>query len=107
MYIYICFVDYYCLCGRFVVNEINARDDILPNITLGLVGLDDCQRDISQLAQILHLIPITDDDGTITWPDSDKSNSSINGTIRQMVEICTHDEAQCRGYWLSFKNSSC
>ncbi len=44
----------------FVINEINQRDDILPNITLGYVAYDTCYGDLTTLGQSLHLAPATD-----------------------------------------------
>lgn len=41
----------------FVVKQTNARTDILPNITLGYVVLDGCQRDVTALGKALSLIP--------------------------------------------------
>ena len=41
----------------FAVEEINKRDDILPNITLGLVILDDCEKDTTALACATQLVP--------------------------------------------------
>lgn len=36
---------------RFVLNKVNDDAAILPNVTLGMVALDDCQRDVGALAQ--------------------------------------------------------
>ena len=44
----------------------NRRDDILPNITVGLIGLDDCSRDVPALAQGLRFIPV---DNSARLPD--------------------------------------
>ena len=40
----------------FAVREINAREDILPNVTLGFVIMDDCSKDTTALARSLHFI---------------------------------------------------
>ncbi len=42
---------------KFAVNEINARDDILVNITLGFVIMDTCYRDTVALSRALNCIP--------------------------------------------------
>ena len=46
--------------NRYVIADVNSRMDILPNITLGLVILDDCRRDLGALAQTLRFLPIAD-----------------------------------------------
>ena len=46
---------------NYEVEKINKRDDILPNITLGYVVLDDCERDIPSIPRMLQLMPLTTD----------------------------------------------
>ena len=46
--------------SRYVIADVNSRVDILPNITLGLVILDDCGRDLASLAQTLRFLPLAD-----------------------------------------------
>lgn len=41
----------------YVVKQTNARTDILPNITLGYVVLDGCQRDVTALGKSMAFIP--------------------------------------------------
>ena len=38
----------------YVIDEINRRDDLMPNHTLGFVMYDDCYTDVTALAQSLH-----------------------------------------------------
>ncbi|XP_041364237.1 metabotropic glutamate receptor 3-like [Gigantopelta aegis] len=40
----------------FTVNEINRRQDILPNVKLGFVIMDDCSKDTTALIRSLHFI---------------------------------------------------
>ena len=40
----------------FAVDEINNRSDILPNVTLGFVGIDDCGHPKTARARALHFI---------------------------------------------------
>ncbi len=42
---------------RWAVHQVNARTDLLPNLTLGFAVLDDCGRDLTALAKTLYLIP--------------------------------------------------
>ncbi len=44
----------------YAIDEINSRNDILPNITLGYVILDTCNRDLSALGQVMHFVPLTE-----------------------------------------------
>ena len=41
----------------FALEEINKRDDLLPNVTLGFVVMDDCSRDAAALLRALRFIP--------------------------------------------------
>ena len=41
----------------YIVKRSNERMDLLPNITLGYVVLDACERDITALAKALSLLP--------------------------------------------------
>ena len=45
---------------RWAIDQVNARTDLLPNITLGFAVLDDCGRDLTALAKSLYLIPSGD-----------------------------------------------
>ena len=45
---------------RWAIDQVNARTDLLPNITLGFAVLDDCGRDLTALAKSLYLIPSSD-----------------------------------------------
>ena len=63
--------------SRYVIADVNSRVDILPNITLGLVILDDCGRDLAALAQTLRFLPIahgqtptTDEQGNYNGTDA-------------------------------------
>ena len=49
-----------------MVDEVNNSSDRLPNITLGLVMLDNCDRDLGGLAQSLRFAPVVDDKCTAT-----------------------------------------
>ncbi|XP_071105255.1 uncharacterized protein [Haliotis cracherodii] len=40
----------------FAVREVNSREDILPNVTLGFTMMDDCSKDTTALVRALHLI---------------------------------------------------
>lgn len=42
---------------RWAIDQVNAKADLLPNMTLGFVILDDCGRDLTALAKSLYLIP--------------------------------------------------
>ncbi|KAL3858889.1 hypothetical protein ACJMK2_009138 [Sinanodonta woodiana] len=44
---------------HFAVDDVNKRDDILPNVTLGLVILDDCFSASLALARAIQFIPIS------------------------------------------------
>ncbi|KAK3581190.1 hypothetical protein CHS0354_024724 [Potamilus streckersoni] len=44
---------------QFAVDDVNKRNDILPNITLGLVILDDCFSASLALARALQFMPIS------------------------------------------------
>ncbi len=41
----------------YVIETINNRSDLLPNITLGYVILDTCMDELSALARAMYLIP--------------------------------------------------
>ena len=41
----------------YAVEEVNKRQDILPNITLGFVVVDTCGLDLAALAQATHFLP--------------------------------------------------
>ena len=41
----------------YAIDELNKRDDILPNITLGAVVLDECSSVMTALASSVHLLP--------------------------------------------------
>ena len=43
-----------------MIADVNSRTDILPNITLGLVILDDCGSELAALAQSLRFLPLAD-----------------------------------------------
>ena len=58
---YVSVILYAC---RYTLLAANANPDILPNITLGLIQLDDCGRDMGALAQSLRFIPIVDGNKT-------------------------------------------
>ena len=60
---------------RYVIADVNSRADILPNITLGLVILDDCGSELAALAQSLRFLPIAD--GQIATTDE---QGNYNGT---------------------------
>ena len=49
-----------------MVDDVNNRSDLLPNITLGLLMLDSCNRDLGGLAQSLKLLPVVNDLDTST-----------------------------------------
>ena len=67
---------------RHVLDDVNGRDDVLPNITLGCVALDDCLRDIVGLAQTLNFLPITTDQGIEVWPEKlNKSSLHQSGIL--------------------------
>ena len=54
--------SFYLSCTEaavWAVKQINARQDLLPNITLGYVVLNTCLRDLAALAQTLYIIPDT------------------------------------------------
>ena len=42
---------------RFAVREVNNRDDILPNVTLGFVVKDICSGDMNALARSVYFLP--------------------------------------------------
>ena len=43
----------------YAIDLVNARDDLLPNVTLGYVTMDTCWRDLAALAQAMYLVPET------------------------------------------------
>ena len=57
----------------FAMEEINERDDLLPNVSLGFVVMDDCSRDAAALLRALRFIPrpaCPDDHGFSSWGNS-------------------------------------
>ena len=44
----------------WAIDQVNARPDLLPNITLGFAVLDDCGRDLTALAKSFYLLPSND-----------------------------------------------
>jgi hypothetical protein len=46
---------------EFAIDEVNARSDLLPNITLGFVQLDDCWNDLKALEVSISLVKNYDD----------------------------------------------
>ena len=48
----------------YSIRQINARNDLLPNISLGFVIMDTCGRDLACLARATYLIPDPDDTNT-------------------------------------------
>ena len=42
--------------GKFMTDRINKDDELLPNITLGFVVLDDCQKDLTALARSVYFV---------------------------------------------------
>lgn len=42
---------------RYGVNMINSRDDILPNISLGYILLDECNKDMGALSRAIQFLP--------------------------------------------------
>ena len=73
---------------KYALFEINSREDILPNITLGYSILDTCNRDIVALARSLRFIHSSEneneqtDNSTISldeYPTSYKLYRSITG----------------------------
>ena len=46
----------------YVLDDPNGRFDVLPNITLGFVTLDDCQRDVVGFDESLKFLPISTTD---------------------------------------------
>ncbi len=49
---------------KYAIQEVNARPDILPNVTLGYLVMDTCMRDMVALARALHFM--TEED-TYVW----------------------------------------
>ena len=41
----------------FIVDRINEDETLLPNITLGFVVFDDCQKDLTALARSIYFVP--------------------------------------------------
>ena len=78
-------ISYVIVKYRYVIADVNRRMDILPNITLGLVILDDCRRDLASLAQMLRFLPIvngqnatTDEQGNYNGTDPYQRGRSYN-----------------------------
>ncbi|CAH1779070.1 unnamed protein product [Owenia fusiformis] len=79
----------------YTVDELNSRDDILPNITLGFVILDMCRKDTTALAQALHFAPHTCDDTGDEIPKAvydvvcvmGPYSSSISTSIAQLLTV--------------------
>ena len=51
---------------KYVLDNVNARHDLLPNISLGYVVMDTCYHDLAALAQTLYLLPDPDDPNVAT-----------------------------------------
>lgn len=60
----------------FAVREVNSREDILPNVTLGFTMMDDCSKDTTALVRALHLIQ-----------NNGASNISINTQLQPINVI--------------------
>ncbi len=43
---------------RYTVEEVNNNPDILPNVTLGFVIMDACERDLTALTQSMRFLPL-------------------------------------------------
>ena len=61
----------------FGIQEINKRDDILPNITLGFVIMDDCTSESVALARAMSFLPRSKESHH-TWPIYQNSNLVSN-----------------------------
>ena len=42
---------------KYAIREVNSREDLLPNVTLGLVALDTCSKSTTALAQATRFVP--------------------------------------------------
>ena len=83
---------------RYAINEINQKEDLLPNITLGFIIMDDCFRDLTALARSLTFIPdipkqaeyslmeINENFTTNVWPSNHKENNGIKEICGPFIE---------------------
>ena len=79
------------ITNRYVINDVNSRSDVLPNITLGLIALDDCRRDISGLAQTLRFLPLVDQLGYQHWASRLYTNETYKqGTCVGKISYCMY-----------------
>ena len=68
---------------KFAIDEINDRDDLLPNITLGYVILDSCNKDLVALARSLYFIP-----------DSEKGNMNVQSLDEEGIGLNCSENVQ-------------
>ncbi len=62
---------------HYITEEINAREDLLPNITLGFIIQDDCQKSLTALARATRLVSKTTECADDPGPVNYKNTSSI------------------------------
>ena len=68
---------------KFSIEEINERKDLLPNITIGYVFLDTCDKDLVALARSLYLVP-----------DARSINRNSNSTHQGGIGLNCSDKVQ-------------
>ena len=71
---------------KYAIDLVNARDDLLPNISLGYVIMDTCNHDLAALAQTLYLLPDQDDPnvappGAIRNCESGRGRFKVSGIV--------------------------
>ena len=78
----------------FGIKEVNKRNDILPNITLGFVILDDCTNDRVSLARAMSFIPRkTHDYHTCTvYHNNNTNNSAKEELLAENTDSIPHHE---------------
>ncbi len=75
----------------FGIEEINRRNEILPNISLGFAILDDCRSDSVALARALAFLPRTVDEGSEDCAENQESQD-FGGNRTDLPDAQRHRE---------------
>lgn len=72
---------------EFAIDQINKREDLLPNITVGFVQLDDCFNDLKALEVAIYLINNELDDGRQLNNSYQRPTTDSNTLYSTMVGV--------------------